>query len=837
VRNGSGSQLTSAVATLVVNAAVTAPIITDFIPANHQQSVKAGSIVSFQVFAAGTELLTYQWQRFVHGYWTDITGETEDTFSTAPMALADSPSAFRCLVRNKSSAMVVSPTVTVTVVATSPSIMIQPASQTVSPRGTATFSVTAGGSADLAYQWQSKLKNATVWSDVPSATSSTYLVRQVVAGDDGTQFRCTVANGGGFIVSSPATLAVTASAPRVPPSITGDPGNVRVTIGQSATFQVEAASATPLGYQWQRLLSSGWADISDATHASYTTPVVFLSDTGSKFRCVVSNNTNPSQISEAATLTVTAPVPMISWATPAAIVYGTALSATQLNAQANVPGTFRYAPPSGTVLGAGTSQTLQVRFTPTDTNAYASASATVSLTVNQKAITATADSLSRVYGAANPNFTITYTGFIGQDTETVLATKPTASCTATSSSGPGTYPINLVGGVDGNYRITTVAGTLTVTQAPQTITFGTLGSKTYGDSAFILGATTSGDGQVVYDSSTPTVATVTGNQVTIKAAGTTVITARQGGTANYAAAPAVSQILTIARAPLRVTATDQSRTVGAANPLFTADLTGLKGADTATSIGLALDFACAATSTSVPGSYPITVSSRTSLANYLLTYRSGTLTVKGVPVITWVSPADIVYGTALSATQLNAQANVPGTFRYTPADGTVLGVGTGQTLQVSFTPTDPVGYASVNAMVSLTVTKAPQTIDLASPLGTLHLGDPDFTPGGVASSGGVLIYTSSEPSVASIVNGKIHPVGVGRTRIIAAQDGDALYLPARTARVLDVLAPSAVSVPRTESAIDSPAATSGGGGCGAGTGLALFLALLGTGFLRRRSVW
>ena len=43
--------------------------------------------------------------------------------------------------------------------------------------------------------------------------------------------------------------------------------------------------------------------------------------------------------------------------------------------------------------------------------------------------------------------------------------------------------------------------------------------------------------------------------------------------------------------------------------------------------------------------------------------------LKATPVITWANPADIIYGTALSATQLNATANVPGTFTYTPPRG------------------------------------------------------------------------------------------------------------------------------------------------------------------------
>lgn len=72
--------------------------------------------------------------------------------------------------------------------------------------------------------------------------------------------------------------------------------------------------------------------------------------------------------------------PVLTWATPAPIAHGTPLSSAQLNATANVPGTFIYTPPAGTVLAAG-SQTLSVLFTPTDTIHHTTTTATVMLTV------------------------------------------------------------------------------------------------------------------------------------------------------------------------------------------------------------------------------------------------------------------------------------------------------------------------------------------------------------------------------------------------------------------------------------------------------------------------
>lgn len=78
--------------------------------------------------------------------------------------------------------------------------------------------------------------------------------------------------------------------------------------------------------------------------------------------------------------------PVITWAAPAAITNPAPLSATQLDATANVAGTFTYSPPAGTVLSAGT-YTLATTFTPSDTAEYTTANATVSITVNAASAT------------------------------------------------------------------------------------------------------------------------------------------------------------------------------------------------------------------------------------------------------------------------------------------------------------------------------------------------------------------------------------------------------------------------------------------------------------------
>jgi hypothetical protein len=73
--------------------------------------------------------------------------------------------------------------------------------------------------------------------------------------------------------------------------------------------------------------------------------------------------------------------PAITWVSPAAIPFGSALGSGQLNATANAAGTFVYTPPAGTVLPQGNGQTLSVMFTPSDSNDYVSASANVTINV------------------------------------------------------------------------------------------------------------------------------------------------------------------------------------------------------------------------------------------------------------------------------------------------------------------------------------------------------------------------------------------------------------------------------------------------------------------------
>jgi hypothetical protein len=106
--------------------------------------------------------------------------------------------------------------------------------------------------------------------------------------------------------------------------------------------------------------------------------------------------------------------------------------------------------------------------------------------------------------------------------------------------------------------------------------------------------------------------------------------------------------------------------------------------------------------------------------NYTNTSKNVTINVlNSTPAITWNDPADIIYGTALSSIQLDATASVPGTFVYSPAEGTVLGVGK-QTLHVDLTPEDATNYTSASKEVEINVLNSTPAITWNDPADIIY---------------------------------------------------------------------------------------------------------------------
>jgi CBS domain-containing protein len=273
---------------------------------------------------------------------------------------------------------------------------------------------------------------------------------------------------------------------------------------------------------------------------------------------------------------------------------------------------------------------------------------------------------------------------------------------------------------DGSGHISTVQRNIVYQGSlqDQTITFGPLAARTYGDADFDPGATASSGLAVTYASSNTSVATIVSNMVRIVSAGTTTITASQGGNGTFNPAPDVQQELTVNKAAATVILGSLAATYD-----------GTQKSATATTIptGLlvALTYDGSPTAPTNAGSYAVvgTISD----ANYQ-GIAAGTLIIaKATPTITWSSPAAITYGTALGATQLNAGASVAGSFVYTPAAGSVLNAGSGQTLRADFTPTDSTNYNGVSANVTIDVAKAMLTVTANNASRPYGSANPVFT--------------------------------------------------------------------------------------------------------------
>ena len=150
---------------------------------------------------------------------------------------------------------------------------------------------------------------------------------------------------------------------------------------------------------------------------------------------------------------------------------------------------------------------------------------------------------------------------------------------------------------------------------------------TYGDANYTLPTQTTEGLALTWTSGNTSVATISGNTLTIKGAGTATITATQAGNDDYK--PFSKEFaLTVAKAPLTITANDATRTVGDANPTFTASYEGFVGDDDASVLTTGPTFTCEATTESSAGTYDITVSGAEA-ANYEMTYVNGTLTIVG----------------------------------------------------------------------------------------------------------------------------------------------------------------------------------------------------------------
>ncbi len=265
------------------------------------------------------------------------------------------------------------------------------------------------------------------------------------------------------------------------------------------------------------------------------------------------------------------------------------------------------------------------------------------LTINPATLLFTANAANRLYGAANPAFTGSVTGFVGTDTLANATTGTTAfSSAAGATSNVGVYAVNGSGlsANNGNYVFTQAPGNataLTISPAPLTVTANYI-STTYDGMAYNGGNGVSysgfrnGEGVDVLGGAL----TYGGASQGAKNVGRYAITPNGLTSGNYTFSY-VNGALTINPATLMFSANAASRPYGVANSDFNGSVTGFVGTDTlANATTGTLFWTSPANANSLAGSYAIDGSGLTAM-NYVFAQalsNATALTVQANPLAT-----------------------------------------------------------------------------------------------------------------------------------------------------------------------------------------------------------
>jgi hypothetical protein len=512
---------------------------------------------------------------------------------------------------------------------------------------------------------------------------------------------------------------------------------------------------------------------------------------------VPTDTTDYTEATASTTIDVAQATPTITWPSPADITYGTALSSIQLDATASsvvggeaviVTGTLAYLPAAGTILPAGKGQTLSVTFTPTDAIDYKTTSATTTININQATPTvAWSNPADITYGTALSSTQLDATASVPG----TFAYNPAAG-TILKAGADQTLSVVFMPTDSTDYAIATATATINVGQATPTIVWSNPADITYGTalSSTQLDASATVPGTLTYTPALGTILGAGGNQLL---------------TVSFTPADSTDYTTTSTTAHINVLMAQPSFSQLTASRSITygqsINVSGQLAAPTAIPAGeqisIAIGSASATATIQSGGSFRATIDTNalgTSSTPYTIAYRyagdanfqsasdaSTTLTVnKATPTLIWPNPADIAYGTPLSSTQLDATASVAGSFTYTPAVGTDLKAGMGQTLSVTFTPADTADYESTSTTTTINVVKATPTITWPNPVGITY---------GIRLSSTQLDATSSIPGSFKYLPavGTILDAGAGQILTVTFTPNDAAnYATADQTTIIDV---------------------------------------------------
>jgi sugar lactone lactonase YvrE len=481
----------------------------------------------------------------------------------------------------------------------------------------------------------------------------------------------------------------------------------------SVTLQVNPAATTvawsnPAAITYGTMLSGAQLDATATPTGAgtyvYTPAIGTVLNAGSQTLSVkfTPSNTNYASSTGSVTLQVNQATPTVNWSNPTAITYGTALSATQLDATATPvnAGNFVYTPPAGTVLNGG-SQTLSVTFTPTNAN-YGPSTGSATLQVNQASQTVKFTTAAPSQATYNTSFTVAATATSGLPVS-YSSSGPCTNLGATYTMGntAGNCKVMAAQSGSGNYLAATTVTEYTAATSllAPTVTFtGAPATDPY-QSTFTVASTTNAG-------VTPTLAatgscTISGTTVTITlGSGTCTMTASWAATGTYQAASA-TQTTTATKAAPTVTFTGAFSTAPYQSTFTVVATTNSGVSPTLTAMSACSISGTTVTMTSSTGTCTTTANWATNIYYLAASLTQTTSAEQAASVIAWNTPATITYPAKLSAAQLDAAANVPGKFVYTPASGTILYPGD-QTLSTQFTPTSS-NFAAASATVALVV--------------------------------------------------------------------------------------------------------------------------------------
>jgi hypothetical protein len=277
------------------------------------------------------------------------------------------------------------------------------------------------------------------------------------------------------------------------------------------------------------------------------------------------------------------------------------------------------------------------------------------LVITQAGLVISADDKTRGYGAANPELTFTYEGWVNDENSEALETVPVIHTEATAASPVGSYPITLNGGSAANYALTLMDGELVITQAGLVISAD---DKTRGYGAANPELTFTYEGWVNDENSEAleTVPVIHTEATAASPVGSYPITLNGGSAANYALTLMDGELV-ITQAGLVISADDKSRGYGAANPELTCTIKGLLNDDT-----ISVEFECVANPTSPAGAYPIVPlidDTMGAAANYGIEVVEGTLTiVANDPPVIVLSESPGLWTLGKAPTRLDAEALV-----------------------------------------------------------------------------------------------------------------------------------------------------------------------------------